>query len=404
MRNPYLYLGLLIAWIFAGAWFWNNATCCNISNPLSVKDGATLVAANSNNLRFALTTAIPKIPEEVKPELDKITTYLKAEPGRTLAITGLYEKEEENGTGFSSLGFGRAEAIKAYFVGQGISASRIFTSDQLQDNLIVDDSEVVGPLAFDIGSRGISIRDGEKFGAADLDNFLFDRSGFIHDRPISADLKEVMSSTAAYLNANPDRSLRISGHYQEAETYNGILPNLGMARANDIKQLLDSMGVAGGQIVFDAKMDKDLGFDENKLYGGLSYEFFPTPAAEDTRNLDAIRKRLQANPIILYFQRNDASLQLTAAQRKDFADIIYYLDRTPNGKVVSSGHSSTTGQKKHNQRLSRKRAEFVRDYISKNGIGVQKIEANGYGQSQPIGDNNTEEGRKQNRRVEVTLK
>jgi len=381
---------------------WNNASCCNISNPLSVVDGAKTVAADAGNLRFALASAVPIIPDNIKPELAKITAYLKEEPGRTFSITGLYEKGEENTTDFSTLGLGRAEAIKAYFIGQGIAGSRILTGDQLKDGLVVDNSEVIGPLTYGFGSRGIAIKDGANFGASDFDNFVFDKSGFIHGAPISERLNGVMSETAEYLKKNPDRALKITGYYHEKESYSGILPNLGMARASNIKELLQGMGVNAGQINLDSKMETTLAFDNDKLWGGLTYEF--DGKANTERDLDAIRKRLQAKPIVLYFGTNDASLELNAQQRTDFADIIYYLDRTPNGKLTSSGHTDDRGDYNNNKRLSRKRAEFVRDYLSKNGISASKINPSGFGPDQPIGDNTTPEGRQKNRRVEITIK
>lgn len=404
MRNPFLYLILLIAWIFAGAWFWNNASCCNISNPLSAKDGATVVASNGNNLRFALTSATAIIPDDIKPDLEKITAYLKAEPGRTFSITGLYRKEEKNNTYYPTLGMGRAEAIKAFFVGQGIAGSRIFTGDKLVDNLVVDNAEVIGPLNYEFGSRGIAIQDGDKFSASDLDNFLFAKSSFVHDTPISNELNGVMTSTAEYLKSNPNRSLKITGFYHNKEENKSILPNIGMARANDIKQVLVGLGASAGQISLDSKMDNQLGFEADKLYGGLSYDFSGASVADNSKDLDAIRKRLQANPIILYFATGDATLQLTAQQRKDFSDIIYYLDRSADGQLVSSGHTDDRGEYKNNQRLSRKRAEFVRDYLAKNGISAAKITATGFASDKPIGDNETAEGRQKNRRVEITIK
>ncbi len=402
MKNPFLYLFLCIAWILAGAWMWSNASCCNISNPLSVVDGAKTVAADAGNLRFALTSAAPLIPDNIKDKLAGITAYLKEEPGRTFSITGLYESTEKNATEFATLGLGRAEAIKAYFVGQGIAASRIITGDRKTDGLTVDNGEVIGPLTYGFGSRGIAIKDGAKFGASDFDNFVFDKSGYIHAAPISTKLNGVMSETAEYLKANPDRSLKITGLYHEKETYAGILPNLGMARASNIKELLQGMGVNAGQINLDSRMENSLAFDADKLWSGLNFEF--AGKANSEKDLAAIRARLQANPIILYFKTNDASLELNAQQRKDFADIIYYLDRTPNGQLTSSGHTDDRGDYNLNKRLSRKRAEFVQSYLGNNGISATKIIPSGFGPDQPIGDNTTDEGRQKNRRVEITIK
>ena len=62
------------------------------------------------------------------------------------------------------------------------------------------------------------------------------------------------------------------------------------------------------------------------------------------------------------------------------------------------------GDERYNERLSTKRAEAVRDYLLNNMVlDAAKVEAVGYGESRPIATNDTEEGRAQNRRIDVTL-
>jgi OOP family OmpA-OmpF porin len=70
--------------------------------------------------------------------------------------------------------------------------------------------------------------------------------------------------------------------------------------------------------------------------------------------------------------------------------------------VLIAGHTDSSGTEVFNQQLSQRRAEAVRQYlIDKHGIAAAKIQAKGYGSSQPVADNGTPEGRYQNRRVEV---
>ena len=56
-----------------------------------------------------------------------------------------------------------------------------------------------------------------------------------------------------------------------------------------------------------------------------------------------------------------------------------------------------------NMKLSRDRAEAVKAYLVSKGVNASRIEAVGYGSTQPIADNRTEEGKQKNRRVEFTL-
>lgn len=75
----------------------------------------------------------------------------------------------------------------------------------------------------------------------------------------------------------------------------------------------------------------------------------------------------------------------------------------PNYHLKISGHTDAVGSEKSNQTLSVNRANAVKNYLVKKGASKNKIEARGYGESQPIADNETEEGRQRNRRVEFNI-
>ena len=97
-------------------------------------------------------------------------------------------------------------------------------------------------------------------------------------------------------------------------------------------------------------------------------------------------------------------MNLTTQQRTDFSDIVYYLDNVAKSSLEVSGHTDNKGPDNVNKRLSRKRAEFVRDYLVGNGLSQRRLSARGYGPDRPIDTNDTDAGRAKNRRVEVTLK
>ncbi len=71
--------------------------------------------------------------------------------------------------------------------------------------------------------------------------------------------------------------------------------------------------------------------------------------------------------------------------------------------VVVKGHTDNVGRADYNQRLSENRAYAVSNYLVSRGVAGNRISAVGYGFSQPIASNNTEAGRAQNRRVEITI-
>ncbi|WP_299519202.1 OmpA family protein [Winogradskyella sp.] len=76
----------------------------------------------------------------------------------------------------------------------------------------------------------------------------------------------------------------------------------------------------------------------------------------------------------------------------------------PKADFAIEGHTDSVGSKKSNQALSERRANAVRDYLIANGIDADRLTASGYGEDNPIADNKTRAGRKENRRVEVKLK
>jgi len=65
------------------------------------------------------------------------------------------------------------------------------------------------------------------------------------------------------------------------------------------------------------------------------------------------------------------------------------------------GHSDSKGAEDVNIRVSTSRAQIVVDYLIANGIDAETLKAEGRGEAEPIGDNDTEAGRQQNRRVEI---
>jgi len=77
------------------------------------------------------------------------------------------------------------------------------------------------------------------------------------------------------------------------------------------------------------------------------------------------------------------------------------LMATPQNRPIEvQGHTSSEGSEKYNLKLSQRRSQSVVDYLKSRGV-TNALSARGYGESMPIADNSTEEGRMQNRRVEL---
>jgi len=91
-------------------------------------------------------------------------------------------------------------------------------------------------------------------------------------------------------------------------------------------------------------------------------------------------------------------------RQEDMASIdrdVTALDKWGNVNIEVAGHTDSRGSDKYNMNLSQQRAEAVRDYLVSKGIAADRLSAKGYGESQPVADNATDEGRFKNRRVEL---
>lgn len=84
-------------------------------------------------------------------------------------------------------------------------------------------------------------------------------------------------------------------------------------------------------------------------------------------------------------------------------DRVAELLKRKNLNLKLSGHTDNVGSKTRNLALSRERAEAVKAYLVGQGVNASKIEAVGYGMTQPIASNKTAAGRQKNRRVEFTI-
>ena len=80
-----------------------------------------------------------------------------------------------------------------------------------------------------------------------------------------------------------------------------------------------------------------------------------------------------------------------------------FLQENPDRKVIVEGYTDSTGSAQYNQTLSERRANSVRAALIKQGVGPERIVAQGYGKEYPVASNSDSSGRAMNRRVEVTI-
>ena len=99
----------------------------------------------------------------------------------------------------------------------------------------------------------------------------------------------------------------------------------------------------------------------------------------------------------VHFRSN--STEITGADAITLDSLADQVRKLPTISGEIGGHSDSQGAEAFNVDLSRRRALAVRDYLASRGITVTQLAVAGYGESQPVADNTTVEGRQQNRRV-----
>lgn len=97
------------------------------------------------------------------------------------------------------------------------------------------------------------------------------------------------------------------------------------------------------------------------------------------------------------------SSELTASSSESLDKVVDAMNEYDQLRIEIQAHSDNMGDAGYNQSLSEKRANSVRDYLIGQGISSGRMVAKGYGETQPVADNDTSDGRAANRRVELKV-
>jgi outer membrane protein OmpA-like peptidoglycan-associated protein len=97
------------------------------------------------------------------------------------------------------------------------------------------------------------------------------------------------------------------------------------------------------------------------------------------------------------------SFEIDATFEEQLAEALRIIEANSTAKIIIEGHADSTGNDQINLPLSELRASQVLDYLIQVGVSPDRLSIVGYGSSQPLGDNNTADGRAQNRRVDFVV-
>jgi len=170
-------------------------------------------------------------------------------------------------------------------------------------------------------------------------------------------------------------------------------------------------GVIGG-VIGDAKGNTALGAIIGAAVGGIAGiwigDYMDKQAVDLEKELgenatiervgEGIKVTLDSG---LLFDFNKADIQEASKESlTKFADVVNKYEDT---NIILEGHTDNVGEQSYNVELSRNRAKAVADFIKELNVDEARLTEFGYGEIQPIADNANEEGRSQNRRVEIAI-
>lgn len=149
----------------------------------------------------------------------------------------------------------------------------------------------------------------------------------------------------------------------------------------------------------DGILDKD---DQCPTVPGVAeFAGCPKPALNETQKQE-VQQKLNFAAKNIFFETGKDILKKESID--DLDNVVAIMKQFDFVKIAVDGHTDNVGSVQSNVTLSNKRAIAVVNYLTGKGVAANRMVASGYGPSRPVGDNKTNTGRAQNRRVEILLK
>jgi outer membrane protein OmpA-like peptidoglycan-associated protein len=165
-------------------------------------------------------------------------------------------------------------------------------------------------------------------------------------------------------------------------------------------------GAAGAGVGYlvGGKKGALIGLGVGALAGG-SVGLYLDKQRKDLEKIAEVKKTengllVQMKNDILFDSGSDSLKAEGIVELNKMADV---LAKYSDDRVKIEGHTDSVGDQKHNQALSEKRAHAVKTVLVSRGVQEKQIEVFGFGETKPVADNGTADGRAKNRRVELHI-
>ncbi len=237
------------------------------------------------------------------------------------------------------------------------------------------------------------------------DQFAFQEFQF---NPILNDNNNAyLKGVLAYLNENPNTQMTITGRLWSSEKDSlmdlGFNENLGMARADALRNWFVEKGINSDRISLDSKID------DNALSQPISFSAISNDERPDDYNVNVKPKYTFTNMTFseITFEYNSDEFVPNQAF-ENYADSVKTYLLLPDNlekSITIIGHTDNKGKAKYNKDLGKRRAKAALKYLVKSlEMPIDRINIDSKGHTEPIATNETEEGREKNRRVNIVIK
>jgi OmpA-OmpF porin, OOP family len=262
LTKPLFWL-LALLWFIAGIWWYGSCSKCTtcsvpaLPTPIVTEKLPGFSVADSNwnlttagNLRFGRSGSTPFLGADISKILDSLSVYAKDHPGKTITVTGHYTTTEKNSTSFENLGLARADELKKWLVGRGVSEKNIIAQSQLDDGLVFNTADtLVGGISMLINSAAAPV--------VPLKEDLFaPRTVYFNTGRntlnVDAELKNYLAQANTYLQSHPDKKLLVTG-YTDNVGDTGKNIQLSAGRAAFVKSELTKQGLTNDRMESSGK-------------------------------------------------------------------------------------------------------------------------------------------------------
>lgn len=208
-------------------------------------------------------------------------------------------------------------------------------------------------------------------------------------------------------DVRPARTLWVKGKVYDKKTQKGLPSAVELTDLSTQNVLSKVQTDETGNYLITLPVGKDYAFNVQRKGYLFFSENFPLSqkAPDSTYNIDIPLQPIEANASIvlknIFFDFNKYDLKPESTFELD--NIYELLKENPTLKIQISGHTDNIGKATDNMTLSNNRAQAVVKYLVGKGIEPQRLTFKGYGATQPVADNTTEEGRAKNRRTELKV-